>query len=86
MRVGEKPYTGIVDAWRQLIQEEGFRGLCTTLIVTPLNSASLTVSTDKGLTPQLVGLVHVGIQFPTYERLKKIIRERGSLSCVSFRP
>jgi solute carrier family 25 folate transporter 32 len=28
----------------------------------------------KGLAPQLVGLVHVGIQFPLYERMKKEIK------------
>jgi len=28
----------------------------------------------KGLAPQLIGLVHVGIQFPIYERMKKEIK------------
>jgi len=32
----------------------------------------------KGLTPQLLGVVHAAVQFPLYEYLKKKLAERGS--------
>jgi solute carrier family 25 folate transporter 32 len=34
----------------------------------------------KGLAPSLLGLVHVGVQFPLYERLKLYFAKRGKFA------
>ena len=70
---GREPiYTGILQAFKKIVRDEGvstlYRGLGPSLIVT----YSLYINTNYNK-----GLIHVGVQFPLYEGLK---REFSALS------
>lgn len=95
------PYRSTFSALRRIAHEEGIRGLyrflyylhsLRTMVV--LFSFELQVWFNcgfdffvitSGLVPALAGISHVAIQFPTYERIKLYLADRGNhLTMISF--
>lgn len=62
-------YNSIFGTLKIIVKEEGFQALWKGIIDFYINT--LNIYFNKGLTPQLIGVSHVAIQFPLYEKLKK---------------
>ncbi|KAK3008123.1 hypothetical protein RJ639_014235 [Escallonia herrerae] len=73
MRAGVVPYSSTLSALRRIAHEEGIRGLYRLSITFPIQANGVL-----GLVPALAGISHVAIQFPTYEKIKIYLADRGN--------
>lgn len=91
MRPGVVPYRSTLSALRRIVHEEGIRGLYRFVPYVEYNLIILFILIGKpcfnmsmmfcvfnsGLVPALAGISHVAIQFPTYEKIKLYLANRG---------
>jgi solute carrier family 25 folate transporter 32 len=72
---GRGAYTGVFNAFMTIVRKEGKMSVGR---VSPERCLGV-LTLWNGLSAQLLGVVHVCVQFPLYEHLKKQLRARGSL-------